>query len=243
MKGARQPPEQKVMMAKRAWIIAVDGVAGSGKSSICAQASTRLGWDYVNTGAIYRAVGFLVVQSGNAVDDPQALAAAVQQFTAQFQWDATAHTLRLGGKDITGELGTAEIGIAASAVARDPNLRQTLLPIQRQLALKSVKGCIIEGRDIGTVVFPDADVKIYMTASLEQRAKRRLIQLQNESPSTTPPTHTDLIHQLAARDRQDMGRASAPLSQAQDAIAIDTSTLTVEQCIQKLIDTITQTLG
>lgn len=217
-------------------VVAVDGPAGAGKSSICAEVCHELGWTYVNTGAIYRALGVLAHERNIPGDASTALHALALDFAAKFHWDATKQQLFYGDQDLTPKLHTAEAGIHASMVAKVPELRQALLSAQRKFAHTTAPGCLLDGRDIGTVVFPDADLKIFMTASIQQRATRRynqLMQLKGNSPSLE-----ELENDIAARDRQDGERGSAPLVQAPDAVVFDTTAMTIPMAITALTDLI-----
>lgn len=213
-------------------IVAVDGPAGSGKSSVCSEVAKRIGWTYLNTGAIYRAVGLLVREAGVDMNDEAAVAQKAQEVAAFFEWDNEFNELRYAGEGLGRRLYSPEASQGASAIAKMPLVRDVVLPIQRQLATANTKGAIVDGRDIGTVVFPDAQLKVFLTASLEERARRRLQQLK---------TNIDLESikkEIAARDGQDSGRDTAPLKKAVDAELLDTSHLDREATVQRLIQMI-----
>jgi cytidylate kinase len=218
-------------------IVAVDGPAGSGKSSICATVCKDLSWSYVNTGALYRAIGLLALDRGvSLVEGPQ-LKKILDEFSETVRWEHDSARLYVGMDDFTPRLNSVEAGNGASAVAKMPMVRDALMPLQRKLSLSAPRGAIVDGRDIGTVIFPDADVKIFMTASLEQRAKRRLKQLET-SGTPTDLSHDDIMRAIALRDDQDSQRDSAPMRKADDAIIFDTSDMDIDQAIASLKDLI-----
>ena len=214
-------------------IVAVDGPAGSGKSSICATVCQDLDWSYVNTGALYRAVGLLALDRGVSLVEGPALKKLLTEFADIVRWEHETARLFVGIEDFTPRLNSVEAGNGASAVAKMPLVREALMPLQRKLSLSAPKGAIVDGRDIGTVIFPDADIKIFMTASLEQRALRRLRQLE-KSGGSTELSHDDVMRAIASRDDQDSQRDSAPMRKADDAILFDTSDMDVEQAIASL---------
>lgn len=214
-------------------IVAVDGPAGSGKSSICATVCRDLGWSYVNTGALYRAVGLLALDRGVPMFEGPEMRKVLDEFAASARWEHESAKLYVGVDDVTPRLNSVEAGNGASAVAKMPMVRDALLPIQRKLSLSAPKGAIVDGRDIGTVIFPDADLKIFMTASLEQRASRRLKQLE-KTGATSDLSHEDVMRAIALRDDQDSQRDSAPMRRAEDAVLFDTSDMDVVQAIANL---------
>lgn len=223
------------MPSSKPFIVAVDGPAGSGKSSVCAHACERLHWTYVNTGFLYRAVG--VVARQNQVDmtnmhDIQAVAA---QLNKQLNWNPETREVWIDQQNITPLLSTEQAGLDASYVATLGVVREALLPLQRRLTLMAKDGAIVDGRDIGTVVFPDAPLKVFLTASLEKRAERRFEQLRYKGQAFDAMDLEKIKLDIAQRDAQDGGRDIAPLKQAPDAILLDTSHLDVEQSIQALV--------
>lgn len=214
-------------------IVAVDGPAGSGKSSICSSVCKQLGWSYVNTGALYRAVGLIAHERGLPLLEGQGIQKILDEFSATVRWDHESARLYVGVEDLTDRLESVEAGNGASVVAKMQMVRDALLPIQRRLALSVPRGAIVDGRDIGTVVFPDADMKIFMTASLEQRAARRLKQLET-SGIKTDMSHAEVLRAIASRDDQDSQRNAAPLRKADDAVLFDTSEMDVGEAIASL---------
>ena len=214
-------------------IVAVDGPAGSGKSSICATVCKQLGWSYVNTGALYRAVGLIAHDRGIALVEGEGIKTILIEFSSSVRWEHDSARLFVGVDDLTPRLESVEAASGASAVAKMQIVRDALLPIQRRLALSAPRGAIVDGRDIGTVVFPDADMKIFMTASLEQRAARRLKQLE-KAGSKSDMSHAQIMQSIALRDSQDSQRDSAPLKMADDAVLFDTSEMDVSDAINHL---------
>ncbi len=220
-------------------IVAVDGPAGSGKSSICASVCKRIGWSYVNTGALYRAIavlahdrGISLVPSKEAADS-NVFQELLEEFEEKASWRHDEEQLLFGDINITPRLGSIEAATGASLVAKMPMVRRSLMPLQRKLALSAPRGAMVDGRDIGTVIFPDADLKIFMTASLEERAMRRMRQLEKENrPGTLTPQ--EIMESIAFRDSQDSQRDEAPLKQAEDAVVFDTSHLNLSAAVDSL---------
>ena len=224
-------------------IIAVDGPAGSGKSSICAQVAAALGFTYLNTGLLYRAAAFLATREGVELTDEKALAIVVERVAAGLQWEPSTQKLFYQGEDLAPALVSTVAAAGASLVAKSGIVREKLLPVQRKLALLSPLGAILDGRDIGTVVFPDADLKIYLTASLAERARRRLRQLSGQSGSGPQPPLEEMMAEIKRRDEQDSQRAVAPLKKAADAVEIDNSDFSQEETLGVVIDLIKQKLS
>jgi cytidylate kinase len=216
-------------------IVAVDGPAGSGKSSICYRVSERIGWTYVNTGAIYRAVGWLAAQARADLDNEAAVARVVEEIEADLRWHSHTRSLWYKDTDLTPILETEAAGSAASKVARQPLVRLRLLPVQKNLALAAPVGALVDGRDIGTVVFPDADLKIFLTASLEERSRRRLAQLGRHEGEIDATELETIRAGIARRDEQDEGRSAAPLKIAADAVVVDSSSMSVEDTISSIV--------
>jgi len=228
---------------KRLIIVAVDGPAGSGKSSICAGACRALGWSYVNTGALYRAVGLIAQDRGIDLNNEKAVGTLLERIAPEMRWDHATGRLFVGETDITPRLGSVEAGNGASFIAKQPLVRSLLLPLQRDLVrqARSGGGVLVDGRDIGTVVFPDATLKIFMTASLEERARRRLEQLggagrsSGSSTSVETPTLEHVMREIEKRDMQDAQRDAAPMKKSPDAITFDTSGLKLDAGVAKFI--------
>ena len=213
--------------------IAIDGPAGAGKSTIAKAAAKKLGYLYIDTGAMYRAIGVAVTGSGY---DPKCADDVIKVLDG-IRMDIIAkedgqHIL-LGGEDVNGKIRTPEASMAASAVATIPQVRYKLVEIQRGLAKQG--GIIMDGRDIGTYVLPDAEVKIFLTASVETRAKRRYKELIEKGENCTL---AEVVSDIEARDKQDSEREFAPLKMAEDSVLLDTSDKTLEQSVQALINII-----
>ena len=212
-------------------IVAVDGPAGSGKSTICSEVCHKIGWNYINTGFFYRALAYIVKHNGIDVNDDQAVAEALQKLSEQAKWNAEDATIFLGDENITEHLIDNKIGRLASDLAKKNMVREALLPIQRNLINTIGGGVIVDGRDIGTIVYPNAPLKVFMTASLEARAKRRYLQLEEKGLN---PNLQQIKNEIDQRDNQDKTRDIAPLAQASDAVVLDSSNLTKEETVSKL---------
>jgi cytidylate kinase len=211
-------------------IVAIDGPAGAGKSTVARALAGRLGFTLVDTGAIYRAVALQAIRSGLALDDDAGLARVVAGLELALEFAAQGRVL-LGGADVTDDLRTPALSTAASQVSRRPVVREGLLGLQRRLGLAAGPGAVLEGRDIGTVVFPDADLKVFLFAAPEVRARRRHEELVQKG------AHADLAEVLAQqnqRDRSDSEREVAPLRAADDAVQLDTSALGLPEVLDRL---------
>jgi cytidylate kinase len=222
---------QKVLWAKRmneqkALIIAIDGPAGSGKSSIGGMLADRLGYIHLSTGAIYRAIGWKAHQIGIAFENIPAMMGLIEATTIEFQKTQGPNRVFVDGEDWTDRLSSNEAGKLASEVSAIPEVRQGLLGLQRRAGERG--GVVLDGRDIGTVVFPDADVKFYLDASPEERAKRRYKQLQRQG---LPGDLTQLVEDIKQRDYDDSHRAVAPLRRADDAIYIDSTPYSIKEVL------------
>ena len=211
-------------------IIAIDGPAGSGKSSIGDMLAERLGYIHLSTGAIYRALGWKANARGIDFSDVPALERLIEETSIEFQRreDGPVAVL-LDGEDVSERIVTNEVGMLASAVSAIPEVRKGLLSLQRKAGQEGE--VILDGRDIGTVVFPDADVKFYLDASAEERARRRRLQLQEQGIESNLER---LIQDIRKRDHDDSTREIAPLRQAEDAVYIDSSTLSREDVVEKM---------
>ena len=212
--------------------IAIDGPVGAGKSTIADEVSRRLGILHLDTGAMYRAVGLAVTGQGIDPQDEAAVTALCEKGGAHVdvRYENGAQVTLVNGQDVTGLIRTQEAGTAASAVSRYPAVRRMLVARQRELAKE--QPMLLDGRDIGTVVLPDAPVKVYLTASPEARAQRRLNQLREKGEDAD---FADILAEVNARDHQDMTRDVDPLRQAEDATLVDSSDLTVEETVQAIL--------
>jgi len=208
-------------------VIAVDGPAGAGKSSASRALARRLGFGYVDTGAMYRAVGVLAAERGIDPDDAAALGRLVAAL--DFELARDGERLLVGGRDLSAAIRRPEAGGLASRVSTQPVVRQRL--VAPSAALGAAGGVVMEGRDIGTVVFPDARVKLYLTADPATRAARRAAELRAAAATVDEAA---LARELAERDRRDAGRAHSPLRPAADAVVLDTTALTLEEVVEAM---------
>jgi len=213
-------------------VITVDGPSGSGKGTVCRLLAEKLGWDVLDSGAIYRVLSLAALHHQIALDNEEALVPLAANLDVQFliDSDTNAGKIILEGEDVTITIRNEEVGAAASKVAALPRVREALL--RRQRAFRTENGLIADGRDMGTVVFPDAPLKIFLTASAEERARRRFVELNERGLNVTL---SGLLQDIQARDDRDMNRAVAPLVPAEDAIELDTSELNAQQVFDKVI--------
>lgn len=216
---------------------AIDGPVGAGKSSIARTAAKRLGFIYVDTGALYRAVGLYCRRSGADMSSAEDIASRLPEIKPEIRLCDGVQHIYLNGEDVSEEIRLPEISMAASAVSAVPEVRAALLNMQRAVAAQN--NVIMDGRDIGTVVLPDAQVKIFLTASPEIRAKRRYDELCAKGVQTT---FEEVLTDLNKRDYDDSHRAVAPLKQAEDAVLADTSGLDFEQSCELVCSIIKEKL-
>jgi cytidylate kinase len=208
-------------------VVTIDGPAGAGKSSAARALATRLGFAHVDTGAMYRAVGVLAQEQGIGLDDDDALARALSGW--RFEVDPARGAILVDGRDLSMVIRRPDAGELASRVSTRPVVRERLVALQRQLG--AAGGVVMEGRDIGTVVFPDALVKLYLTASPAVRAERRARELRALGEQVDEAA---LARDLAERDRRDAGRAHSPLRPAPDAVVLDTTSLTLDAVVDAM---------
>ena len=206
-------------------VIAIDGPSASGKGTLASRVAESLGFHYLESGALYRLVALASARAGIAEDDEDALAALAARLDARF----SGGQIILSGEDVTEELRSEEIGNLASSVARLPRVRGALL--ERQRGYRQAPGLVADGRDMGTVVFPDAVLKAFLTASVQVRAARRYKQLKDKGISANLAS---LSRDLAERDERDATRAAAPLVPAPDAVQLDSSDLSVEEVVTQV---------
>lgn len=218
-------------------VIAIDGPSGSGKGAAAAMVAARLGFGLLDSGALYRTLGLAAAKSGADPDDASALARLAAAARIEFDRDAPG-SVRLDGEDVSLEIRTEAGGELASRVAALPAARRALLP--RQLAFRRRPGLVADGRDMGTVVFPDALVKVFLTASPEARAERRYKQLMDKGISANLGA---LLRDQAERDARDSERAVSPLAPAEDAVVIDTTSLTLEQVVERIMALVAEAPG
>lgn len=212
-------------------IIAIDGPSGAGKGTIARELAARLGYRHIDTGAMYRALAWKALEEGIDRSDEGALAALAARVT----FEVGDGVVRADGHDVASAIRTPEIDRAAAIVARQPRVREAL--IARQRVLGAAGGVVMEGRDIGSVVFPQADVKIFLDASPEERARRRATDSAH-ALGRGGTALTDVATALEERDRSDRTRGASPLTQAADAVAIDTTTLSVDEAVAKVLDVV-----
>ena len=221
---------ERVSKQSRPLLIAIDGPVGAGKSSISDEVARRLGILHLDTGAMYRAAGLYTIRRGLDPHDEAAVTSALEHADIGVRYvDGTQRTL-LDGEDVTGLIRTQEVSDAASAVSKHPGVRARLVRAQRALAESTPM--LLDGRDIGTVVLKDAPVKIYLTASPEARAKRRLLQYREQGEEHS---FGEVLAAVNARDDQDMHREADPLRQAEDAVVVDSSDMTFEETVEAIM--------
>ncbi|MBQ7680711.1 MAG: (d)CMP kinase [Oscillibacter sp.] len=219
--------------------IAIDGPSGAGKSTLARAVAEKFGFLYVDTGAIYRTVGLSALRAGVDPKDAAAVSALLPSTRVELAHaaDGLQH-MYLNGEDVTEQIRTPEVSMAASAVAAHAEIRAFLLDTQRDLA--KTHNVIMDGRDIGTVVLPEADVKIFLTASAQERAWRRTLEL---SARGTPKPYEEVLAELEARDRDDKTRTEAPLRQAEDAVRLDNSQLTFQETVDALSEIVQERIA
>lgn len=217
-------------MSRRSLTIAVDGPASSGKGTVARGVARALGYQYVDTGAMYRAVALFARRRGIAWDDEPALARLARELRFRFHWDGELLRVEVDGEDVTGAIREDAIGNGASDVSALPAVRSALLEQQR--ALGASGGVVMDGRDIGTVVLPDADLKVFLDAGLDERARRRHEELLRRGEVVH---YAEVRDAIAERDRRDRERETAPLRQAPDAVYVDTTDLTIRQAVDVLL--------
>ncbi|PIE23965.1 MAG: cytidylate kinase [Neptuniibacter caesariensis] len=220
------------MSAGQVPVITVDGPSGSGKGTICQLLARELGWQLLDSGALYRLVGLAARHHGVELDDREALVVLAAHLDVQFKAmnDDTVQVV-LEGEEVTDVIRTEAAGKDASLVAAIPEVRKALL--ERQRAFAEAPGLIADGRDMGTVVFPGAALKIYLDASAEERALRRYNQLINKKLSASLPA---ILEDIQARDKRDMNRAVAPLKPAADAVVFDTTKMSIDEVLAAVMD-------
>jgi len=225
------------MILPKRLTIAIDGPAGSGKGTIGFLLAERLGYFFVDTGAMYRALAWAALQAGISVGQEKELTKLAEQADINFMktsgGDQQVYRVLINGRDVTDKIRSPEIDRNSSAISRYPGVRQAMVDLQRKLAEEG--GIVMEGRDIGTVVLPNADIKFFVTASVEERARRRYTQRIKRGYNAN---YHDLIDELDKRDKDDSERVVGPLRMAKDAIVIDTTAMSVEQTIDKLLEII-----
>ena len=210
-------------------VVAIDGPAGAGKSTVAQLAAKELGYTYIDTGAMYRAVAWKVLQQGGEVTDEKILA-FVPDIDVDLSYENGKTTVRVDGQDVTSEIRTPEVSHIVSKVAALGPVREKMVDLQRKMAERG--GVLMDGRDIATNVLPGADVKIYLTASIAERANRRYKELREKGLAVDL---ADIEHDIAARDKADMEREISPLVQADDATLLDTTGMTIPEVVARII--------
>ncbi|MER7670191.1 (d)CMP kinase [Kitasatospora sp. NPDC096128] len=222
-------------------VVAIDGPSGSGKSTVSRAVAARLGLSFLDTGAMYRAMTWWMQANDVDVDDPEAVAVACGKPVIVSGTDADGPTITVDGQDVSGPIRGPEVTAQVSAVAAVPAVRARLVELQRGCAEVAERGIVAEGRDMGTVVFPQATVKVFLTASEAARAARRAAELR--AKGVDEATITAMAADLARRDAADSSRETAPLAQAADAVLVDTSELTLEQVIGRITALVEERAG
>ena len=219
--------------------VAIDGPAGAGKSTISRAAAKELGYIYIDTGALYRTVGLNAMRKGADVNDPESVIATLtDELKVELRFIDGEQRMFLCGEDVSDKIRTPEASSAASKVSAVPEVRKYLFDLQKNLAENN--NCIMDGRDIGTVVLPDADVKIFMYASSEARAERRYKELVEKGKDVT---YEDVLSDMIERDKNDSSRALAPCKPAEDAIMLDNSEMSLEVSIEKVLEIINEKIN
>jgi cytidylate kinase len=209
----------------------IDGPGGSGKGTICRLVAQKLGWHLLDSGAIYRVLALAALHHDIAAEDEEALQPLAAHLDVQFNADDQGNVrITLEGENVTHTIRTEEVGSAASKIASLPRVREALL--RRQRAFRETPGLVADGRDMGTVVFPTAEVKIFLTADAEERARRRYLELKQKGHDVNIG---DLLHEIQARDERDMNRAVAPLKPADDAYILDSTNKSIEQVLDEVL--------
>ncbi|MGE4404552.1 (d)CMP kinase [Pseudomonas sp.] len=213
-------------------VITIDGPSGSGKGTVAALLAGKLGWNFLDSGALYRLLAFAARNHGVDLTNEEALKVLAEHLDVQFGPARDGHgmVIILEGEDVTEAIRNEQVGAGASQVAALPVVRTALL--QRQKAFREAPGLVADGRDMGTVVFPDAPLKIFLTASAEERARRRFLQLKARGDDVNLAS---LLEEIRARDERDTQRSVAPLKPAADAVQLDSTTLSIEQVLERIL--------
>ena len=215
--------------------IAIDGPAGAGKSTIAKMVAQRLHFIYVDTGAMYRTIALSLLRSGTDCEDDRALSEALEQMDIRIGYENGTQQMLLNGENVTGLIRTEQVSQMASISSAKPIVREKLMDLQRTLAREN--DVLMDGRDIGTRILPDAQVKIFLTASVQARAQRRFKEMQEKGISCTLE---EIQSDIEERDYRDMHRDTAPLVQAEDAVLVDTSDMTIDEVTQEIVRLVEQ---
>ncbi len=219
-------------MIRQIPVITIDGPSGSGKGTVAALLAAKLGWNFLDSGALYRLLAFAARNHGVDLTNEEALKLLAAHLDVQFGASQGAEGMQivLEGEDVTQAIRNEQVGAGASQVAALPAVREALL--QRQKAFREAPGLVADGRDMGTVVFPDAPLKVFLTASAEERARRRYLQLKSKGDDVNLAS---LLDEIRARDERDTGREVAPLKPADDAVQLDSTDLSIEQVLGQIL--------
>ena len=218
--------------------IAIDGPAGAGKSTIARRAASELGFIYVDTGALYRSIAYYCISRGTDVKDKSAVVSLLPEITPELKFMDKVQHVFVNDTDVSDKIRTPEVSMGASAVSAYPEVRAFLFDLQRRIAAEN--NVIMDGRDIGTVVLPHAQLKIFLTASPEARADRRYAELKDKENA---PSYEQVLADIIKRDKDDSEREISPLRQAEDAVLCDTTSLTLEESISTVIGMIKDTIS
>ncbi|MFL6467277.1 MAG: (d)CMP kinase [Pyrinomonadaceae bacterium] len=218
-------------------IIAIDGPSGAGKSTLGKMLAKKLGLLYLDTGAMYRAVALAVIRTGFDFSDNEKVAEIAEKAKIDLIGEPDALKILLDGIEVTGEIRTLEIAQAASVVSTNSEVRKVMVRHQREIGNAAPKGCVLEGRDIGSVVFPDADIKFFLTAKPEARARRRF---EEDKAKGRVSTYEQTLAEINERDERDVSRADSPLTIAEDAVVIDTSELDLTEVFEAMLAKISE---
>ena len=222
--------ETEIIMEHKTYQIAIDGPAGAGKSTIARLIAGKLGFIYVDTGAMYRAIALHFLRQGIGPEAEETVAEGLEGITVTITYEDGQQQVWLNGENVSGLIRTEEVSNMASAASSNSLVREKLLQLQRDLAYS--ENVVMDGRDIGTVVLPEADMKIYLTASVKTRAKRRYLELTDRG---IPCNIEEIADDITQRDYRDMNRAISPLKQADDAILVDSSDMTVDEVVEEIL--------
>jgi CMP/dCMP kinase len=210
-------------------VVTIDGPAGAGKSTVAKLLARRLGYGLLDTGAIYRAVALLAKRAGTAWSDAEGCAAIARTLDISYQFVGDKNHVYVAGEDVSAAIRTPDVSQGASQVSAHPPVRAALMDVQRRVAKDG--GLVVEGRDTGTVVFPDAEAKFFLTATVEERARRRVAEL---ATTGQPVDYEQTLREIRERDDRDASRDVAPMKPATDAVLIDSSTQTIEEVVENL---------
>lgn len=221
-------------------IIAIDGPSGAGKSTLGKMLARKFGLLYLDTGAMYRAVALASVNDGSSLDDPARVSSVAREVRIELKGEPDSLKVFLNTEDVTDKIRTLEIAQAASVVSTISDVRKTMVELQRRLGEESPKGCVLEGRDIGTVVFPNADIKFFLTAKPEARARRRF---EEDKARGRTSTYEQTLAEINERDARDVSRSDSPLTIAEDAVVIDTSELDLTEVFDLMVGKVNENKG